>query len=57
MQITDQPGRFLAVLVFGPLLIYKGNRFNDIFLVIFGFLLIFYDLFWIINYPSKKINI
>jgi hypothetical protein len=46
--ITDQPGRVLAVFVFGPILIYKGWTYNDIFLVAFGLLLIVWDLYWLV---------
>lgn len=27
IKITDQPGRFLAVFVFGPIILYKGIGF------------------------------
>ena len=47
-KITDQPGRFLAVFVFSPILIYKGIRYKDAFLLVFGIVLCIWDLFWII---------
>jgi hypothetical protein len=36
-------GRVLAVFVFGPFLIYKGTKYNDIYLTLFGILLILWD--------------
>ena len=53
MYITDQPGRYFAILYFSPLLIYKSYYYNDNFLFIFGILLFSWDLFWVINYPPK----
>tara|TARA_B100001057_G_C22465674_1_gene800647 strand:- start:209 stop:379 length:171 start_codon:yes stop_codon:yes gene_type:complete len=55
MKITDQPGRIFAVFVFGPLLILKGVKFKDNLLILLGILIMIYDSFWLINYPSKKI--
>ena len=55
MVITDQPGRIFAVFILGPLLILKGINFKDKLIIILGILIIIYDLFWLINYPSKKI--
>lgn len=54
-MITDQPGRIFAVFVFGPLLFLKGLNYNDYILIFLGLLITFYDLFWLIKYPSKKI--
>jgi len=48
MNISDQPGRFLAVFVFAPFIIYKGNIYKDNYLIMFGILLFFWDLYWII---------
>lgn len=52
--ITDQPGRVLAVFVFGPLLIYKGFVYKDEFLYFFGVLLILWDLYWIMYQKPKR---
>lgn len=47
-MITDQPGRILAVILFAPILIYKGYLYSDIFLVFFGILLFIWDLYWLL---------
>jgi hypothetical protein len=52
-QISDQPGRFLAVFVFGPILIYKGCLYKDWFLIFFGLLLILWDAYWLLTQPPK----
>ena len=57
MIITDQPGRILAVFVFAPFLIYKGKLYKDNHLIMIGFLLFCWDLYWIINHPPKKMEI
>jgi hypothetical protein len=54
LNFTDQPGRVLAVFVFGPLLIYKSQKYGDFFLLMFGVLLIVWDLFWLLNKPAKQ---
>lgn len=46
--ISDQPGRFLAVFVFGPMILYKGAKYKDSFLIIFAILLIIWDAYWIL---------
>ena len=56
MAISDQPGRVFAIVVFAPLLIYKGSVYNDSWLIILGLLLFFWDLYWIIYYPPKVID-
>lgn len=45
---SDQPGRVLAVLVFAPIIFWKGLVYKDIFLVAFSVLLFAWDLFWIL---------
>lgn len=47
-HLTDQPGRFLAVFVFGPILLYKGISYRDMFLIVFAILLIIWDAYWIL---------
>lgn len=47
-NLTDQPGRVLAVFVFGPLLVYKGVIYKDWFLIMFGILLIVWDMYWLL---------
>ena len=54
--LNDQPGRFLAIFVFVPILIYKGYHYNDNFIILFALLLFIWDLFWIlcgVNLPQK----
>ena len=41
--LNDQPGRFLAIFVFVPILIYKGYHYNDNFIIYMGFIL---DFMW-----------
>ena len=36
-------GRVLAVFIFGPFLIYKGNKYNDFYLTLLGILLMLWD--------------
>jgi len=36
-------GRILAVFIFGPFLLYKGKKYNDIYLTLFGILLMLWD--------------
>ena len=53
---NDQPGRFLAVFLFSPILIYKGYKYSDKFIFIFGILLLLWDLYHIIfTRPNIKI--
>ena len=54
MDVTDQPGRVFAVLVFGPLLILRGSHHKDATLIALGVLLILYDLFWIVFKEPKR---
>jgi len=55
--ITEQPGRLFAILIFGPCLVIKGSKFNDTTLIILGIIFILYELFWIINYSPRNVNI
>ena len=56
--VTDQPGRFLAVFVFGPILLYKGaiTYKYDWFLICFAIILIVWDLYWIIFKAPQTIQ-
>lgn len=45
---TDQPGRFIAVFVFSPLLIYKAIEYNDHFIGLFAVCLWTWDSYWIL---------
>ena len=64
--ITDQPGRLFVISILTPLtlifcyFIYNGkiNYKNiSIILIIFIIIFFFYELFWLVNYPAKKIDI
>ena len=53
MKICDRPGRYFAIIIFAPSLLFISYRINNefkvesIILSIFGLLLFFYELFWI----------
>ncbi len=54
-RFTDQPGRVLAVFLFGPTIVYKGFKYNkDAFLIIFGILLILWDAYWLAFKEPKE---
>ena len=53
---NDQPGRLLAVFLFAPILIYKGHKYSDNFLILFGLLLFLWDLYHIL-YTKPNIKI
>lgn len=55
MNITDQPGRVLAIFIFSPLILCKGINYEDKFLILFALLLFFWELLWLTKYESKKI--
>jgi len=63
MNITDRPGRFFALLIFAPFLLFCGYKIKrdyllyGIILIIFGFGLFFYELYWISfkNFETKII--
>ena len=57
MKISDQPGRFFAILLFGPFLIYCGYKYKDFLLFFLGIIFIIYELFWVIFYDPKNIYI
>ena len=55
---NDQPGRFLAVFVFSPIIIIQGYKYGDTFLIIFGLVLFVWDLYHIIfTKPNEYIYI
>jgi len=55
MNITDQPGRVLAIFIFSPLILCKGINYEDKFLILFSLLLFFWELLWLTKYGPKKI--
>lgn len=54
--LTDQPGRLFAIIVFAPCLIYKGVVYNDTVLLVLGFLLLVWDLYWLIFKEPIALN-
>jgi hypothetical protein len=48
LQFTDQPIRYCAFFIFGPILIFKGMVIEDVFILLFGILLMCVDGFCII---------
>ena len=57
MNISEQPGRIIAILFIGPYLIHSGFKFKENIMIYLGFLFILYELFWIINYDPKIIHL
>ena len=54
--ISDQPGRILAVFVFAPILLFKGIKFRDLFIIVFAVLLFTWDLYWLIyKAPCERV--
>lgn len=46
---TDQPGRLLAVFVIAPVLMYKGYKYGDVFIMLFALLLFLWDAHWLFS--------
>tara|TARA_Y100000768_G_scaffold151640_2_gene113376 strand:- start:47 stop:220 length:174 start_codon:yes stop_codon:yes gene_type:complete len=57
MKFSDQPGRCFAIILFAPYLIYSGYRYKDRLLFFFGIIFFNYELFWVIFFDPKNINI
>jgi len=57
MKFSEQPGRYFAILLFAPYLIYCGYKYKDPLLFISGIVFIIYELFWVIFVEPKNINI
>lgn len=51
---TDQPGRVLAVFVFAPLLLWKGIRYRDLFLMCFAITLFCWDAYWLVYAEPRR---
>jgi len=47
-KASDQIGRVAAVFVFAPIIAYKGQKYQDNFLLGFSYVLFSWDLFWLI---------
>ena len=50
---TDQPGRFLAVFIISPILLYKGYQYRDWFIMSFAIILFLWDLYWLLMEPAR----
>lgn len=68
MILTDQPGRYIALIVVTPGLLIMGiilvntyklkyNKIIGILLIIFSIIFFIYELIWILFYPSKVIKL
>jgi hypothetical protein len=57
MKFSEQPGRYFAILLFGPFLIFCGYKYKDLLLLLLGIIFIIYELFWIIFFDPKNIYI
>ena len=55
-KITDQPLRVVAVFVFAPILISKGKKYHDRFLITLGILFIIIELFCIFFMEPKELE-
>ena len=55
-MLTDQIGRYFAIFIFAPILIFKGIYLNDILLLILGIALFFWDLYWIL-FRNPRVSI
>jgi hypothetical protein len=51
---TDQPGRFIAVFLIAPILVYKGLKYSDKFIFIFAIILFLWDSYWICCKPPRN---
>ena len=55
-KITEQPLRILAVIIFAPILLLKGKKYHDTFLIISGILFIIIELFCIFYIKPKELK-
>ena len=56
MNLSEQPGRGLAIFLFSPLILCKGIKYDDKFLILFAIILFFWELLWITKYKPKEIE-
>ena len=47
-MFTEQIGRYFAIFIFAPILIFKGIIKSDNLLLILGLSLFIWDLYWIL---------
>jgi hypothetical protein len=52
---NEQPGRLVSLILFAPILLYKGYKYDDIFLIFCSLLLFIWDLYYIINRKSSSV--
>lgn len=57
ITITEQPGRLLAIILIAPYLIYCGYIYNNIYLIVLGIIFMIYEIFWVIFYKPKTIDL
>tara|TARA_B100000214_G_scaffold312954_1_gene245387 strand:- start:7618 stop:7791 length:174 start_codon:yes stop_codon:yes gene_type:complete len=57
MILSEQPGRILAIFVFAPLILCKGIKYKDYFLVIFSIVLFVWEVIWVMYYPAKRVMV
>tara|TARA_B100001093_G_C26752319_1_gene981740 strand:+ start:1253 stop:1462 length:210 start_codon:yes stop_codon:yes gene_type:complete len=57
ININEQPGRLLGIFLIGPYLIYSGFIYEDIFLKLIGIIFIIYEIFWVLLYKPKFVNL
>jgi hypothetical protein len=55
-KITEQPLRIAAVFIFAPILLLKGKKYHDHFLIISGILFIIIELFCIFYMEPKQLE-
>ena len=56
MNHSEQPGKVLAIFLFSPLILCKGIKYDDKFLILFAIILFFWELLWITKYKPKEIE-
>jgi len=54
-MFTDQIGRYFAIFIFAPILIFKGLNNSDRILLILGIALFYWDLYWIL-FRNPKVS-
>lgn len=54
--LTDQPGRWAAVCVFSPWLMYRGCVHGDPGIAAFALLLFSWDLYWLAYKPPLGVK-
>jgi hypothetical protein len=55
-MLTDQPGRWFAVLVFAPWLWWRGHVHHDASLIALAALLFVWDAMWLICAAPRQVR-